>query len=111
MNAHAAYWILSRPAIGPGLINTKMNPIKLEDYGDADGLRGPAFTYGWIQGRGLEALAMAWQAMSQVPEHAVFSRQFGRGPEVVLDKSYHLVPVGVAAVIACGGGRLLLCET
>ncbi len=57
MNAHAAYWILSRPAIGPGLINTKMNPIKLEDYGDADGLRGPAFTYGWIQGRGLEALA------------------------------------------------------
>ena len=52
--------------------------------------------------RGLEALAMAWQAMSQVPEHAVFSRRFGRGPEVVLDKSYHLAPVGVAAVVACG---------
>ncbi|AQZ54524.1 AGE family epimerase/isomerase [Martelella mediterranea] len=57
INAHTAYWMLARPAIGPGFINTKMNPITLADYGDADGLRGPAFTYGWIQGRGLEALA------------------------------------------------------
>jgi len=52
--------------------------------------------------RGLEALAMAWTAMSQVPQHAVFSRRFGGPSEVVLDKSYHLLPVGVAAVVTCG---------
>jgi len=52
--------------------------------------------------RGLEALAMAWTAMSQIPQHAVFSRRFGRDEEVVLDKAYFLAPVGVAAVVTCG---------
>lgn len=51
--------------------------------------------------RGLEALAMAHVAMSQVPEHATFTRRFG-GPPVTLDKRYHLRGVGVAAVVTCG---------
>jgi len=38
------------------LINTKLNSLSLQDYDSHDGLRGPGFMYGWIQGRGLEAL-------------------------------------------------------
>ncbi|MFD2647345.1 hypothetical protein ACFSX5_05980 [Devosia albogilva] len=56
-NARCLDWLLDRPALGPGFLNSKQNSITLADYGIDDGLRGPAYTYGWIQGRGLEALA------------------------------------------------------
>lgn len=52
--------------------------------------------------RGLEATAGAWAAMSEIPERAAFSRPFGKGPPVHLDKRYRLVPVGVAVVLSCG---------
>ena len=52
--------------------------------------------------RGLEATAAAWAAMQQVPERAAYSRPFGKGPPVHLDKRYRLVPVGVAVVLSCG---------
>ncbi len=55
-NAASLRWLLARPLLGPGFLNTKQNSITLADYGPADGLRSPGFTYGWIQGRGLEAL-------------------------------------------------------
>lgn len=50
-------WLLNRMAQGSPFIDTKQNSITLEDYSDQDGLRGPSYLYGWIQGRGLEALA------------------------------------------------------
>jgi hypothetical protein len=56
-NAATLRWVLSRPRLGGCFLDTKMNSLTLRDYGDEDGLRGPAFTYGWIQGRGLESLA------------------------------------------------------
>jgi hypothetical protein len=56
-NAATLRWMLARPRLGGCFLDTKMNSLTLRDYGDEDGLRGPAFTYGWIQGRGLEALA------------------------------------------------------
>lgn len=49
-------WMLDRPPLYGAFLNTKMNSITLADYGDRDGWRGPRFLYGWIQGRGLEAL-------------------------------------------------------
>lgn len=55
-NAASLRWLLARPLLGPGFLNSKQNSITLADYGPADGLRSPEFTYGWIQGRGLEAL-------------------------------------------------------
>ena len=55
-NAGTLYWMLQRPALGGGFLNTKQNSITLADYGAGDGMRGPEYTYGWIQGRGLEAL-------------------------------------------------------
>jgi len=55
-NAGTLYWMLQRPMLGGGFLNTKQNSLTLKDYGPEDGTRGPDFTYGWIQGRGLEAL-------------------------------------------------------
>ncbi|MAA78073.1 MAG: phenylacetic acid degradation protein PaaN [Deltaproteobacteria bacterium] len=52
--------------------------------------------------RGLEALAHAHKAMSNIPSHAKFTRSFARGPETTIDKSYHLVGRGVAVVVCCG---------
>lgn len=38
--------------LGGGFLNTKQNSLTLADYGSDDGIRGPDYTYGWIQGRG-----------------------------------------------------------
>jgi hypothetical protein len=56
-NAATLRWMLARPRLGAGFLDTKVNSLTLQDYGTSDGLRGPDYTYGWIQGRGLEALA------------------------------------------------------
>ncbi|OHV82716.1 hypothetical protein [Rhizobium sp. LCM 4573] len=55
-NAGTLYWMLQRPVLAGGFLNTKQNSITLKDYGAQDDARGPAYTYGWIQGRGLESL-------------------------------------------------------
>lgn len=55
-NAGTLYWMLQRPSLGDGFLNTKQNSLTCEDYGAEDGIRGPDYIYGWIQGRGLEAL-------------------------------------------------------
>ena len=55
-NAASLRWLLARPLLGPGFLNSKQNSITLADYGSDDGLRSSEFTYGWVQGRGLEAL-------------------------------------------------------
>lgn len=57
-NAGTLAWMLERPVLHGAFLNTKQNSLTLADYGEADGWRGPQFTYGWIQGRGLEALVM-----------------------------------------------------
>jgi len=57
-NRATLVWMLDRLARGRtgAFVDTKFDAIKRRDYGDADGLRGPGFTYPWIQGRALEAL-------------------------------------------------------
>ena len=56
-NAGTLYWLLQRPCLQSGFLNAKLNSVTLADYDASDGMRGPDYTYGWIQGRGLEALA------------------------------------------------------
>ena len=56
-NRRSLQWMLARPKVSGRFLNTKQNSITSADYGEADGWRGQAFTYGWIQGRGLEALS------------------------------------------------------
>jgi len=55
-NASCLNWMLDRPALKGVFLNTKVNSITGLNYADADGRRGPDWVYGWIQGRGLEAL-------------------------------------------------------
>ncbi len=49
-------WMLARPRLHGEFLNTKMSSITLRDYTSEDGWRSADFLYGWIQGRGLEAL-------------------------------------------------------
>ncbi|MCR6673567.1 AGE family epimerase/isomerase [Devosia ginsengisoli] len=56
LNQASLQWLLDRPTLPGGWLNTKVNSLTLADYGRDDGLRAPQYTYGWIQGRGLEAL-------------------------------------------------------
>jgi phenylacetic acid degradation protein paaN len=52
--------------------------------------------------RGLEAVAHAYRAMSEVPETATYERTFGSGEPVRLEKRYRIMPVGIAVVVSCG---------
>lgn len=58
VNRDSLIWLLQRKSEDQPWINTKYNSITLRNYKNCDGLRGPNYTYGWIQGRGLEALVM-----------------------------------------------------
>jgi phenylacetic acid degradation protein paaN len=53
------------------------------------------------QDRGLEAVAYAWEAMSGVPEFARWEKPQGKNPPLVMDKTFRIVPRGVALVIGC----------
>ncbi len=57
-NQAALYWQVARMEPSSPLIDTKFNGISLQDYTAQDGWRGPDFVYGWIQGRGLEAMVL-----------------------------------------------------
>ncbi|HSV53698.1 MAG TPA: phenylacetic acid degradation protein PaaN [Burkholderiaceae bacterium] len=50
--------------------------------------------------RGIEALVYAYQAMQAVAPKARWQRQFGPA-QIVLDKTYRLVPRGVAVCFSC----------
>ncbi|MFI1213482.1 aldehyde dehydrogenase family protein [Streptomyces sp. NPDC020802] len=50
--------------------------------------------------RGLEAIVVAYEALSRVPGNVRWSRDFGQ-VTTTLDKRYRVMPLGVAAVIAC----------
>ena len=56
INTEALEWMIARPSPRHPFLDLKVNSITGQDYTDADGLRSPAYIYGWIQGRGLEAL-------------------------------------------------------
>jgi len=53
------------------------------------------------QDRGLEAVAYAWEEMIRVPRQVTWRKKVSKTDVVQLEKRYHLVPRGVAAVIGC----------
>lgn len=53
------------------------------------------------QDRALEALAYAWQEMKRHPQRATWQKQVSKTELITLEKSFHIVPRGVAAVVAC----------
>ncbi|WP_137872815.1 aldehyde dehydrogenase family protein [Rhodococcus sp. Q] len=50
--------------------------------------------------RGLEAVAMAWAAMTRVPENVTWQQRFGKS-DVTLRKRFRTRPIGTALVVAC----------
>jgi phenylacetic acid degradation protein paaN len=50
--------------------------------------------------RGLEAIAHAYEAMTGIPRHARWERDFG-STRIALEKRYELVPRGVAVCFTC----------
>lgn len=56
VNRETLQWVLARPRLHGAFLNTKMNSITLQDFPDGDGWLEQGILYGWIQGRGLEAL-------------------------------------------------------
>ncbi|MEX0959628.1 MAG: phenylacetic acid degradation protein PaaN [Burkholderiales bacterium] len=53
------------------------------------------------QDRGLEAVAYAWQEMSQVPAEATWEKPQGKNPPLVMRKHFEIVGRGVSLVIGC----------
>ena len=51
--------------------------------------------------RGVEALAYAHKAMADVPSSANWTKPFGKAGDVTLQKTYRLMPRGVAVVVCC----------
>ncbi|MGU3575571.1 hypothetical protein ACLBWZ_08555 [Brucellaceae bacterium C25G] len=87
VNTGTLYWMMSRDKLQGGLLNTKQNSLTLQDYGHDDEMRGPDYTYGWIQGRGLEALATHAHFFDQeLPPLAVKLDQVGKALFPLLEK-------------------------
>ena len=53
------------------------------------------------QERGLEAVAYAYDAMRQIPDAVTWTKPQGKHDPLVLEKTYKVVPRGVALVIGC----------
>lgn len=98
-NKRSLEWLLARGVLHNGFLNTKINSITLADYTSNDGWRGPAYTYGWIQGRGLEALAI----------HAAFFADEDAGLAARLDAAGRVLYERLAALFEQGGGHLYFC--
>ena len=53
------------------------------------------------QDRGLEAIAYAWRAMKACPESATWSKRVSKTETVTLQKTWRIVPRGVAVTVGC----------
>jgi phenylacetic acid degradation protein paaN len=51
--------------------------------------------------RALEALAYAYEEMARTPESAEWTKPAGKGDPLRMQKSFHVVPRGIALVIGC----------
>ena len=53
------------------------------------------------QDRGLEAVAYAYRAMSDIPADVIWEKPQGRNPPLKVAKTFKIVPRGIALVIGC----------
>ncbi|HNH35579.1 MAG TPA: phenylacetic acid degradation protein PaaN [Rhodocyclaceae bacterium] len=84
LNAHS-------PELAHAAMHTTGQPLMMAFQG-----AGPH-----AQERGLEAVALAWREMREIPETAVWEKPQGRNPPLRLEKRYLVVPRGVGLVIGC----------
>lgn len=53
------------------------------------------------QDRGVEAVTYAWQEMSQIPGVALWEKPQGKNDPIKMEKTFTVVPRGIALVIGC----------
>lgn len=53
------------------------------------------------QDRGLEAVAYAYAEMNRTPRHATWTKQVSKTDSITLEKTYRIVPRGVAVTVGC----------
>ena len=88
-------------------ILARLNQASFEIGNSAMMTSGQSFVMGFQSGgphaqdRGLEALAFAYQAMTQTAAQTKWVKPQGKNQSLCIDKSYHVVPKGIGLVIAC----------
>jgi len=98
INVEALEWMIARPSARQPFLDLKLNSITLQNYRDADGLRSPAYVYGWIQGRGLEALV----------SHGIWLQSRNRDLSERLLARAELLYAALAALVDRDGGAYFL---
>jgi len=53
------------------------------------------------QDRGLEAVAIAYQLMSDVPSEATWAKKVSKTDVITLNKRFHIAPHGIGVVVGC----------
>lgn len=90
VNQRGMRWLLDRSQDSPW-IDTKYNLRAKRDYASEDGLRGPDYLYGWIQGRALEALIQHGRAaVDHDPALAATLLMRSRQLYLALDELYNM---------------------
>ena len=89
-------------------VDTKLSLMTGEDFAEDDPIRGPGVIYGWIQGRGLEAIAghMNWLRRCEDVAPALRDRLLPRA-ETMLAEVFEKME----AVRSANGGRLFFSMT
>lgn len=103
-------WVKAGPDVRAGVcaeILARFNAHSMEIAHAVMHTTGQAFMMAFqaggphAQDRGLEAVALAWREMKQIPYHAVWEKPQGKAPPLRMEKRYTVVPRGVALVVAC----------
>lgn len=103
-------WIKAGPDVRAGVcaeILARFNAHSMEIAHAGMHTTGQAFMMAFqaggphAQDRGLEAVALAWREMKQIPYHSVWEKPQGKAPPLRMEKRYTVVPRGVALVVAC----------
>ena len=103
-------WVKAGPDVRAGVcaeILARFNAHSMEIAHAVMHTTGQAFMMAFqaggphAQDRGLEAVALAWREMKQIPYHSVWEKPQGKAPPLKMEKRYTVVPRGVALVVAC----------
>jgi len=89
-------------------VDTKLSLMTGEDFADDDPVRGPNVIYGWIQGRGLEAITghMNWLRRCEAVSPALRDRLLPRAERMLAE-----VFEKMEAIRSANGGRLFFSMT
>lgn len=110
VQAAAKVWRTAGPEVWAGVsleIVKRLNARSFEIAHAVQHTTGQAFMMAFqaggphAQDRAVEAVAYAWQQLSQVPGQARWEKPQGKHAPLVMDKSYRIAPRGIGLVIGC----------